>query len=55
MQHGEEDGPLDVELEAASLEELLDDWRQPVCCQSRSKIRAGPMRRVVMVGSCPLA
>ena len=27
---------------------------QPVCCQSRSKIRAGPMRRVVMVGSCPL-
>ena len=27
----------------------------PVCCQSRWKIRAGPMRRVVMVGSCPLA
>jgi hypothetical protein len=25
MQDGEEDGPLDVELEAASLQELLDD------------------------------
>ncbi len=25
MQHGEEDGPLDVELEAASFQQLLDD------------------------------
>src|SRR5665647_2232818 len=25
MEHGEEDGPLDVELEAASLQQLLDD------------------------------
>ena len=28
---------------------------QPVCCQSRWKIRAGPMCRVVMVGSLPWA
>ena len=33
---------------------LMTRW-QPVCCQSRPKMRAGPMWVVLITGSCPLA
>ena len=55
MQDGEEDGPLDVELEAASLQELLDDVPAAGLLPEPLEDQGGPMRRVVMVGSWPLA
>ena len=45
MEDGEEDGPLDVELEAASLQELLDDAAAagllPEPLEDRGRVRCG--------------
>ena len=54
MQDGQEDRPLDVALEAASSQKLLDGLLASVLvARRRCKISAGPMRRAAMAGSCP--
>jgi hypothetical protein len=51
MQHGEEDGPLDGKLEAPVLSRAVRTLSIEQACQSRWKIRAGPILalRVVML------
>ena len=55
VQDGEEDGPLDGELEARPFSNCPMTCRQPVSSQSRWKTKAGPMCRTEMVGSLPWA
>ena len=42
MQDGEEDGPLDVELEAASLQQLLDHPQAPGLAPEPLEDEGGP-------------
>ena len=55
MQDGEKNRSFDIELEAARLQQSLQRLLIPVCSQSRSKIRAGPILIVSASGSlCPV-